>query len=165
MSSVSTITTEFNRIGIDKTEENGSTSINGGGVGDGDTDHLSSTSSGSNSNESKSAQQKHDFLVVDVPLGLIQRIEKLNSNSTFEFIGIMISCKVSLDCHKPSWLADQWLIGINWQNGRRLKLLKVANDQAFEKSIYETLVKYSFPISNNMVSTRLTGDHSKCWTI
>lgn len=148
MSSVSTITTEFNRIGIDKSAES-STSINGvgGGGGGGSTDndheitnHTSNNSSSSsngniiitsNSNESKLAhQQKHDYLVVDVPLGLIQRIEKLNSNSTFEFIGIMISCKVRVIHNLCSYLnhgTDGWwlmvLVGqlLEWSTSQTLQ--------------------------------------------
>ena len=36
-----------------------------------------------------------DYLVEDVPLGLIQKVQKISSQVNNELLGIMIFCKVS----------------------------------------------------------------------
>lgn len=70
------------------------------------------------------------FLVLDVPLGLIHRIEKIHSTNSqvYELTGILVNCK----------------------NGRKLRIFKLTEDNNFERLVYDNLYKYAFPISNNM---------------
>lgn len=68
------------------------------------------------------------YLVEDIPLGLLQKVEKIfspfNSN---DLIGIVVTCK----------------------NARRMVFLKEKEDEHFEKNVFIYLIKYAFPLKSN----------------
>lgn len=68
-----------------------------------------------------------EYLVEDVPLGLIQKIEKISSQlNSIDFLGFSVICK----------------------NGQRLIFYKSSDDDSFEK-YYNHLIVNAFPVSNN----------------
>jgi hypothetical protein len=68
-------------------------------------------------------------IIIDLPLGFINRIEKLGHQSVKQnnFYGLIISCK----------------------NGRKLRFA-TRHEKGVRKQIVELLHKYAFPISNNL---------------
>lgn len=74
-------------------------------------------------------QYQSHFIIIDLPLGLINRIEKVGhqSSKTVNFYGIVVNCK----------------------NGRRLRFANT-QDKGTRKQICETIQRYAFPVSNNM---------------
>lgn len=79
--------------------------------------------------KSDELQIYQSYLIINLPLGLIHRIEKIGHQSTKKsnFYGLLINCK----------------------NGRRLRFATV-QENVSRKQIYEILQKYSFPISNSI---------------
>ena len=71
-------------------------------------------------------------IIIDLPLGLISRIEKIGHQSARQtnFYGFLISCK----------------------NGRRLRFACSLNDEnnTSRKQIFELIQRYAFPISNQL---------------
>lgn len=69
-----------------------------------------------------------EYLVEEVPLGLVQKVEKIYSQlNTNDFIGVLIICK----------------------NGQRLVFYKCTDNDTFEKLVYNHLIINAFPLSNN----------------
>ena len=102
--------------------------------------------------------QSH-FIIIDLPLGLINRIEKIgHQSSKNNFYGLLISCKVSSDCNFDLFLLLNSLILVFdiLKNGRRLRFANNSSlntqDKGARKQIYETIQKYAFPLSNGLVS-------------
>lgn len=69
------------------------------------------------------------FIIIDLPLGLINRIEKIGHQSSkhVNFYGLSISCK----------------------NGRRLRFAHT-NDKNSRREIYEILQTYAFPLNHRL---------------
>ena len=89
---------------------------------------TTSTSETTSSNNNNNNNETH--LIEDIPLGLVHKLEKIHSpynNSSTDLIGIVVICK----------------------NARRLVFLKEKEDDQFEKSVYNNLVKYAFPLKSN----------------
>lgn len=74
-------------------------------------------------------QYQSHFIIIDLPMGLINRIEKVGhqSSKNVNFYGLLISCK----------------------NGRRLRFANT-QDKVTRKQIYETIQRYAFPLSHNI---------------
>lgn len=69
-----------------------------------------------------------EYLVEDVPLGLVQKVEKISSQiNPNDLVGVLINCK----------------------DGQRLIFYRVTDDDNFEKLAYNYLKLNAFPLSNN----------------
>lgn len=86
-------------------------------------------------------QYQSHFIIIDLPLGLINRIEKVGhqSSKNVNFYGIVINCK----------------------NGRRLRFANT-QDKGTRKQICETIQRYAFPLSNNL--NHFAFDYKKSYT-
>lgn len=75
-------------------------------------------------------KEANNYPIIDLPLGLINRIEKIGHQSSRQqnSYGIVISCK----------------------DGRRLKFAN-AQESRSRRQIFDTLQKYAFPLSNQLV--------------
>lgn len=69
-----------------------------------------------------------EYLIEDVPLGLVQKVEKITSQlNANDLLGVLIVCK----------------------NGQRLVFYRCSDNDSFEKLAYNHLIINAFPLANN----------------
>lgn len=92
-------------------------------------DYYKDASNENSKNEPNDEYLMPEYLIEDIPLGLLMKIDKIASNqmNSNECVGVYIACK----------------------NGKRLIFYKADNNECFEQLAYNHLIINAFPLSNN----------------